>query len=106
MKFGKTAAAALADFPREIQAHCLDYSLWKKRADDPHILTVVSWKIRLARDCGRLDSYMKSQQGKIDAELLERVAVINTDILYKARLHHSCAPALEKPAARALERFC
>lgn len=85
MKFGKTVVAVLAEFPEEIRENCLSYSLWKKRAHDPKILTAVSWKIRLARDCGRLDTFLKSKQGVFDAQLLERVAVINTDILYKAR---------------------
>lgn len=89
MKFGKTAAAALAELPENVREVCLDYNLWKKRVHEPRILTAVSWKIRLARDLERLDSFLKAQKGVLDAELIEKVSVLNTDILYKAR---PCVP--------------
>lgn len=58
---------------------------WKKKVHEPRLLTAVSWKLRLARDCARLDKFLKGLQGSVDDETLNRLFVLNTDVLYKAR---------------------
>lgn len=85
MKFGKKVLYELQQFPVDVQQHCLDYRHWKKRAHEPRLITAVSWKLRLARECSRIDRFLNERKGAMDQETLDRIAVLNTDILYKAR---------------------
>lgn len=57
-------------------------------------MTAAIWKLRLARECSRLDTFLKGLRGRVDQETLDRLMLLNTDILYKA----SGAAARSSPA--------
>lgn len=73
---------------------------WKKKAHEPRLITALSWKLRLARDCGRVDRFLKELQGSLDQETLDRLMLINTDILYKA------SALAHLGLGRSASRFC